>query len=184
MSTCTVLSGGYCMLILPLIKRVLDDGVRHYREYRDLLTENLDVLFVCLPNYLAPEVTIAGLESGMHVLCEKPPGRTVEDIARVINIERQHPLLKLKYGFNHRYHHSVRDALNLVKSKELGSVIDLSGVYGKSKIINFDSTWRTKRDQCGGGILWIRNTHGGHDATVCRRVCRGKQFCFKRILEA
>ena len=57
---------------------------------------------------------------------EKPPGRTVEDIARVINIERQHPLLKLKYGFNHRYHHSVRDALNLVKSKELGSVIDLA----------------------------------------------------------
>lgn len=136
-----------------------DDGVRHYREYLDLLTEKLDVLFVCLPNYLAPEVTIAGLESGMHVFCEKPPGRTVEDIARVIKTERQHPLLKLKYGFNHRYHHSVRDALNLVQSKELGSVVDLRGVYGKSKIITFDSTWRTKRDQCGGGILLDQGIH-------------------------
>lgn len=136
-----------------------EDGVRYYRKYQDLLQENLDVLFVCLPNYLAPEVTIAGLESGMHVFCEKPPGRTVEDIARVIETEQEYPHLKLKYGFNHRYHHSVRDALNLVRSNDLGSVLDLRGVYGKSKIISFDSTWRTKRDQCGGGILLDQGIH-------------------------
>ncbi len=135
------------------------DGVRYYREYRDLLSENLEALFVCLPNYLAPEVTVAGLESGMHVFCEKPPGKTVGDIARVIETERKHPDLRLKYGFNHRYHHSVRDALALVKSNELGSVVDLRGVYGKSKIISFDSTWRTKRDQCGGGILLDQGIH-------------------------
>jgi predicted dehydrogenase len=136
-----------------------DDGIRYYSDYHSLLEEELDVLFVSLPNYLAPEVTICGLESGMHVFCEKPPGRTVEDIARVINIERQHPLLKLKYGFNHRYHHSVREALRLVQSQELGEVINLRGTYGKSKIISFDSTWRTKRDLCGGGILLDQGIH-------------------------
>ena len=57
-----------------------DDGVRHYTNYKPLLNEDLDVLFVCLTNDIAPEVTIAGLNNGLHVFCEKPPGRTVNDM--------------------------------------------------------------------------------------------------------
>ena len=136
-----------------------DDGIRYYSDYNSLLEEELDVLFVCLPNYLAPEVTISGLEANLHVFCEKPPGRTIEDIERVIDTERKHPELCLKYGFNHRYHHSVREALRLVESQELGDVINLRGAYGKSKIISFDSTWRTERDLCGGGILLDQGIH-------------------------
>ena len=95
---------------------VFDDGVRYYTQYKDLLDANLDVLFVCMTNDIAPEVTIAGLEKGLHVFCEKPPGRDLDDITRVIQCERRHPGLKLKYGFNHRYHDSVRDALRIIKS--------------------------------------------------------------------
>jgi predicted dehydrogenase len=137
----------------------LPDGVRFHRSYRELLDEELDALFVCLPNYLAPEVTIAGLERGLHVFCEKPPGRTVEDIERVIAVERRSPRLKLKYGFNHRYHSSVRDALELVRSGQLGSVINLRGIYGKSAIISFQSDWRTRRASAGGGILLDQGIH-------------------------
>ncbi|HSV29892.1 MAG TPA: Gfo/Idh/MocA family oxidoreductase [Candidatus Omnitrophota bacterium] len=138
------------------------DGVRHYTHYRRLLeSEQLDVLFVCLTNDVAPEVTIAGLELGLHVFCEKPPGRDVADIARVIACEKRHPGLKLKYGFNHRYHDSVRDALALVQSGELGRVLNLRGVYGKSAIIDFRSPthWRTKREIAGGGILLDQGIH-------------------------
>ena len=68
------------------------DGVYHYSKYEDLLeNDTLDILFVCLPNYLASEVTIAALERGLHVFCEKPPGRTVEDILNVIKVEKEHP---------------------------------------------------------------------------------------------
>ena len=52
----------------------LEDGVRFYPDYQSLLQEKLDVLFVSLPNYLAAEVTRAGLKKGLHVFCEKPPG--------------------------------------------------------------------------------------------------------------
>ena len=106
-----------------------DDGVRHYAHYHDLLGEELDILIVCMSNDMAAEVTIAGLEAGLHVLCEKPPGQNVADIARVIDAENRHPTLKLKYGFNHRYHDSVRDALKIVHSGELGGTINLRGVY-------------------------------------------------------
>jgi predicted dehydrogenase len=138
---------------------VFEDGVRFHRAYPSLLGEDLDVLFVCMTNDIAPEVTMAGLSRDLHVFCEKPPGRNLDDILRVIAIERAHPGLKLKYGFNHRYHDSVREALRIIASGELGHVINLRGVYGKSKMITFDSDWRTQRALAGGGILLDQGIH-------------------------
>ena len=134
-------------------------GVKKFHNYNKLFEENIDILFVSLPNYLAPEVTIAGLRNNCHVFCEKPPGRNVDDVTKVRIVEESHPGLKLKYGFNHRYHENVRQALSIVKSKALGDVINLRGVYGKSKIISFESDWRTKRAYAGGGILLDQGIH-------------------------
>lgn len=136
------------------------DGVPGYSNYNQLLdSEELDVLFVSLPNYLAPEVTMAGLEKGLHVFCEKPPGRNVEDILNVIEVEKKNPDLVLKYGFNHRYHYSVRDALRLIKSGELGEIINMTGSYGKSKMVPFVGEWRAERKYAGGGILLDQGIH-------------------------
>ena len=138
----------------------MPDGVRYYRNYRRLLTEEMDVLIVCMTNDIAAEVTIAGLEGGLHVFCEKPPGRSVEDIVRVIDHERRHPELRLMYGFNHRYHESVKDALRILRTGELGSVINLRGMYGKAKLVTFDqSDWRTQREIAGGGVLLDQGIH-------------------------
>jgi len=125
-----------------------------------LLDEDLDALFVSMSNDIAAEVTMAGLKKGLHVFCEKPPGRSVEDIQDVIACENKFPALKLKYGFNHRYHLSVLDALDVIKSGELGEVINLRGVYGKSQLITFDQTsWRTQRELAGGGVLLDQGIH-------------------------
>ena len=138
----------------------LADGIRHYRDYRRMLTEDLDVLIVCMTNDIAAEVTIAGLEADLHVFCEKPPGRNVEDIVRVISHELKHPALKLMYGFNHRYHESVQDALRILRSGELGRVINMRGMYGKAQLVTFNqSDWRTKREIAGGGVLLDQGIH-------------------------
>ncbi len=138
----------------------LEDGTPRFVNYRQLLAQDMDILFVCLSNDINPEATIAGLEAGLHVFCEKPPGRDLSDIARVIACENKHPGLKLKYGFNHRYHDSVRDALSILRSGELGEVINLRAVYGKSKLITFDQTsWRTERKLAGGGVLLDQGIH-------------------------
>ena len=138
---------------------VLPGGIRCWSNYKQLLKEPIDVLFVCLPNYLAAEVTIAGLERGLHVFCEKPPGRNIDDIKDVIRTEKKHPGQYLKYGFNHRYHKSVREALKIVKSGKLGDIVNLRGIYGKSKIIPFSGGWRAERRYAGGGILLDQGIH-------------------------
>jgi len=138
----------------------LADGVRHYTDYRRLLdAEKIDALFVCLTNDIAATVTVSGLERGLHVFCEKPPGRDLNDIAKVIQCERRHPEQRLKYGFNHRYHDSVKDALRIIQSGDLGEVVSLRGVYGKSRIVSYESDWRTKRELAGGGILLDQGIH-------------------------
>ena len=42
---------------------ILEDGVHYYSQYKEMLSENLDALFVCLSNDVAADVTIAGLEN-------------------------------------------------------------------------------------------------------------------------
>lgn len=138
----------------------LTPDVRYCHDYKKLLQHDLDILFVCLTNDIAAEVTIAGLEQGLHVFCEKPPGRNVEEVFHVVQCEKKYPHLKLKYGFNHRYHDSVTDALAIIRSKTLGEIINLRGVYGKSKIISYgQSDWRSRRDIAGGGILLDQGIH-------------------------
>lgn len=138
----------------------MPDGVRQYADYHDLIADReLDAVFVCLPTYLNADATTLALKQGLHVFCEKPPGRNIADIVRVRAAERRRPGLKLMYGFNHRQHDSVRDALKLVRSGRLGRILNLNGVYGKSHIIPFDKGWRAERKQAGGGILLDQGIH-------------------------
>jgi predicted dehydrogenase len=54
----------------------------------------------------------------------------------------------------------VRDALRIIRNNELGRVINLRGVYGKSAIITFQQDdWRSKRSLAGGGILLDQGIH-------------------------
>jgi predicted dehydrogenase len=113
-----------------------------------------------MSNDMASEVTTEALNAGLHVFCEKPPGRSVEEVLTVINTETKNPSLKLMYGFNHRYHDSIEDALNILNSGELGKVINIRGMYGKAKLITFNQPdWRTRRELSGGGVLIDQGIH-------------------------
>ncbi len=138
---------------------VFSDGVNYFMDYKNLLKHPIDILFVSLPNYLAAEVTKAALKRGIHVFCEKPPGRNVQDIKSVIAVEKRHPGILLKYGFNHRYHDSVCEALKIIQSGELGEIVNLRGVYGKSKVMTIGGEWRAVRKLSGGGILLDQGIH-------------------------
>ena len=133
--------------------------VLYFKNYKNLLDLELDCVFITLPNYLAPIVTKEFLTRGINVFCEKPPGRTVGDVSSVIKVEKKCGA-KLKYGFNHRYHGSVELAKKIINSKSLGEILNIRGLYGKSKILTYDkSDWRSKKKFAGGGILLDQGIH-------------------------
>ncbi len=147
------------------------EGVFLYDDYRALFNLDLDVLFVSLPNDAAPDATKLGIQNDLHVFCEKPPGRSVEDIQGVAQCYKKKKNLKVKYGFNHRYHDSIKDASKIINSGDMGRVINLRGVYGKSEFIPWPRPsneallragaehWRTSRKISGGGILLDQGIH-------------------------
>jgi predicted dehydrogenase len=53
---------------------------RAYTDWREMLErEQPDVVSVCVPNVFHREVTLAALEAGAHVLCEKPVATSVAE---------------------------------------------------------------------------------------------------------
>lgn len=134
-------------------------NIFHYKSYKDILNHDLDCIFVTLPNYLAPSVTCKFLKRNISVFCEKPPGRNINDVKKVIKVEKKSKA-KLKYGFNHRYHGSIEMAKNLILKKTLGNVLNIRGLYGKSKIVTYEKgDWRSKKKYAGGGILLDQGIH-------------------------
>ena len=137
------------------------DNINAYSDYKDLINkEDLDVLFVSVPNKLASEATLIALKKGLHVFCEKPPARSLEELYPIRDFLNENIDLKLMYGFNHRFHASIIDAVSIIRDGSLGKVVNLRGVYGKSNMISFNQTdWRTKRSESGGGILLDQGIH-------------------------
>jgi predicted dehydrogenase len=62
----------------------------HDALYRAMIEDpELDALDICLPTGLHAPVTIAALDAGKHVLCEKPMALTVEDCARMLEAKNR-----------------------------------------------------------------------------------------------
>ena len=140
-------------------KSLSENGITYYKDYNDIFDEDLDAVFICMPNYLTAPITIACIERNINIFCEKPPSRNLNELLSVKKIYDKNPNIKLKYGFNHRYHDSVNKAREIISSKKYGDIVNVRGVYGKSKIVNIDTGWRSKREYAGGGILLDQGIH-------------------------
>ena len=136
-------------------------NIKTYNDFEEMISkESLDVIFIALPNYLAAKATILALNKGIHVFCEKPPARNPREFEKVIEVALKRPEIKLMYGFNHRYHPSVKKAMAIIDSGDLGEILNMRGEYGKSAIIKFNQNeWRAKREYSGGGILLDQGIH-------------------------
>lgn len=63
-----------------------DMGAKAYYSYEEMAkNEKYDILDICLPTYLHAEYAVKALESGVHVICEKPASLKIEDIDRIYN---------------------------------------------------------------------------------------------------
>ena len=120
--------------------------------------KNIEIIFVCTPNYLNKKLTIESLKKEKHVFCEKPPGLNAKDIEDVIIAENKYKKT-LMYGFNHRHHDSIQKIKQIVDKKEFGRILWMRGRYGKSVEADFYTNWRSKKEYSGGGILIDQGIH-------------------------
>lgn len=136
----------------------IDNNIKFCESFEELLSQDIDAVFVCAFNDVLANYTTLALKAGKHVFCEKPPARTSQELEEVIKVEKNSGKI-LKYGFNHRYHYSVIEAKKLIESGEMGKLLWLRGVYGKAGSIDYHKNWRNYKHISGGGILIDQGIH-------------------------
>lgn len=119
---------------------------------------DIDTVFISVPNFLNKKYTIKSLLKNKNVFCEKPPALNSREMNEIIKYEKKSKG-KLMYGFNHRLHKSVRYMKNIVDSKKFGQILWMRGRYGKSVDKNFFNNWRSKKKYSGGGIFLDQGIH-------------------------
>lgn len=130
-----------------------------YVDWRECIDkEKPEVVIVCTVNSVTPDVVCYSLKQGCHVFSEKPPGKSLEDALRMQKVQSGVSGKVLKFGFNHRYHHSVIEAKSLLDSGFLGEVVCVRGVYGKAGNLG-KAEWRNDAAISGGGILLDQGIH-------------------------
>jgi predicted dehydrogenase len=118
----------------------------------------IDAVFICTINALNRELTIAALQAGKHVFCEKPPAFNAAQVREIRAVEAATRRV-LMYGFNHRHHGAAVRMKEIVEKGEFGRILWMRGRYGKSVDENYLSTWRAKPELAGGGILIDQGIH-------------------------
>ena len=110
-------------------KNFIRNNILYFKNYNKIfdIKKKIDAIFITLPNYLSAKVTKMALKRGIHVFCEKPPAKNYGELLTVKKFLI--PGIKLKYGFNHRYHGSIQLAKKYIDSKKLGKILNIRGLY-------------------------------------------------------
>ena len=127
-------------------------------DYEVINDPEVEVVFVCTPNYRIAPLCKDGLLAGKHVFAEKPPAFNAKELLEVIEIENISGK-KLMYGFNHRHHGSIKKMKSMIESGEIGNILWMRGRYGKEVDQNYFKGWRADPKLAGGGILLDQGIH-------------------------
>jgi len=105
------------------LKEMCDEfGIRGYADYREMLEqEELDGVSVATPDFLHREIAVAALQSGRHVLVEKPLDVTLEGCEEMIEAAGDRVLLQV--DFHKRYDPYHVELERLVGLGKLGEVL-------------------------------------------------------------
>ncbi len=107
-------------------------GGTPYPSIESILADpQIDAVSVCAANAFHASITIAALDAGKHVLCEKPMATSLEDCERMVAAAERNGRV-LMIGHNQRFADSNRVARELVTSGEIGSILSFSSNFGHS----------------------------------------------------
>ena len=123
-------------------------------SYEKLLSDpDIDAVYIPLPNHLHVQWTIASLEAGKHVLCEKPIGLNVKEAERLLAAAGQHPRLKVMEAFMYRHHPQWRMAQQLVQNGEIGALRTIQSFFSYHN--TNPTNIRNIAEVGGGGLMDI-----------------------------
>jgi len=128
-----------------------------YTDYLQLVEDpSLDAVIVAATNITHAEMTIAALQGGKHVLCEKPMATSLHDADRMIDAAEKTGK-QLMIAHNQRLEPANQKAREIIQSGTLGKVLTFTSVFGHPGseywAIDGVNTWFYRKNVTGLGVL-------------------------------
>jgi predicted dehydrogenase len=112
----------------------------------------LQAVSVALPNFLHAPITIAALNAGLHVLCEKPLAMSAAEATEMVATARRVGR-RLMVHFNTRFNETSRLVKHAVENGELGDIYFARALWHRNRGIPGIGGWFTQKQLAGGGAL-------------------------------
>jgi glucose-fructose oxidoreductase len=147
-------------------------GRGHYADFEECLKrEQIDAVYITLPNHLHREYSERAARAGVHVLCEKPMAVTEEDCRSMIRVAEEHQV-KLMVAYRLHFEEANLKAIDLVQSGRLGDLRLFNSVFTMTVK---EGDIRLNPRELGGGTLYdigvycinaVRNLFGAEPMEV------------------
>ncbi len=126
-----------------------ENKVYDYQGFDSIKDNNdIDIIYVVLPNSMHAEYVIRAAGTGKHVICEKPMAVTVEECDKMIEACKAAGVM-LSIGYRLHFEPYNLETMRLAKGKIYGSVERISAAHGLSNA----QGWRLDKQLAGGGPL-------------------------------
>jgi len=122
----------------------------------DLLAADLDAVVIATPSALHAQQSVAALERGLAVFCQKPLGRTAEEVRRVVETARRVDRL-LAVDLSYRFTAAMQQVRNVVTSGDLGAIYAVNVVFHNA--YGPDKKWFYDPELSGGGCVMDLGVH-------------------------
>jgi len=130
-----------------------------YEKYEDIIArDDIDVIDICTPNYLHSIIAVAALESGKHVLCEKPDAVSVAE-AEKMKAASEKSGKTLMVIRNNRFMNSSQYAKKYIEEGKMGGIYAGHCGWRRRRGIPGRGGWFTTKAQSGGGPLIDLGVH-------------------------
>ncbi|WP_162053902.1 Gfo/Idh/MocA family protein [Pontibacter pamirensis] len=128
-----------------------EKNIYNYENFDQIKdNQDIDIVYVVLPNGMHAEYTIRAAQAGKHVICEKPMATSVEDCQRMIDACNQNNV-NLSIGYRLHYEpHNLR-VMELGQQQVYGPVRRIEAA--DSFVIGNPDVWRLDKELAGGGPL-------------------------------
>ena len=141
--------------------KAADCGADALYDFDDMLKNaDFDVLHICTPHYLHPEMAIKAMRAGKAVFCEKPMAMSYADALRVAGVARE---TGAYFGccFQNRYNFASREVKRLTDSGELGELRGIRAfvTWDRGEDYYNADDWHGTLQKEGGGVCINQAIH-------------------------
>ena len=133
--------------------------IKVFKDWKKLLeVKEIDIVIIATPHNQLFKIIIQAYKMKKHILVEKPGSKNLKEMIKIIS-KVKNSKIKIKVGFNHRYHPSIIKAKKIIKSGIIGKPMYLRARYGHGGRPRYEKEWRAKPSISGGGELIDQGSH-------------------------